>query len=145
LPQQQQQPPASNQQQSGNNALSSANASGNQSNFFTSYPPYRYSSTQSGPSQFVLQRAPSVSTPMASQGLLVPSLQPGRSGLSNGTISGIQLGGGPLLVRIPYIFFINPLSVKIEYTRAALSNPFATRHMWRMALFPNTSKEGYFG
>jgi len=37
-------------------------------------------------------------------------------------------------------------------SRAALSNPFATRHMWRMAikmwrvvLFPNTLKLGYFG
>jgi hypothetical protein len=26
------------------------------------------------------------------------------------------------------------------HLRSALSNPFATRHMWRMALLPNTSK-----
>jgi len=29
-------------------------------------------------------------------------------------------------------------------SKTSLSNPFATRHMWRMALFPNTSKLGYF-
>jgi len=42
---------------------------------------------------------------------------------------------------MPYT--VEQICRKVSF-KPALSNPFATRHMWRMALYQNTSKVGYF-
>ncbi len=49
----------------------------------------------------------------------------------------LELGSGSMIFGST---FSSKNFVGNRWFRAVLSNPFATRHMWRMAVFPNSSK-----